>query len=64
VFGTPSAVMYSSDVVRRGRALTEDRFYNDTDEAFQILGGSRDFGFVHHVLSFTATAGSITNNEA
>jgi glycosyltransferase involved in cell wall biosynthesis len=54
LFGTPSTVMYSSDVVR-ARApnfFPEDRFYNDTDAAFQILV-EHDFGFVHQVLSFT-----------
>lgn len=54
LFGTPSTVMYSSDVVR-ARAphfYPEDRFYSDTDAAFQILA-DHDFGFVHQVLTFT-----------
>jgi glycosyltransferase involved in cell wall biosynthesis len=54
LFGTPSTVMYASDVVR-ARAphfYPEDRFYFDTDVAFQILA-DHDFGFVHQVLTFT-----------
>lgn len=54
MFGTPSTVMYSSKVVR-ARAphfYPEDRFYSDTDAAFQILE-DHDFGFVHQVLTFT-----------
>jgi glycosyltransferase involved in cell wall biosynthesis len=65
LFGTPSTVMYSSDVVRARapRFYPEDRFYHDTDAAFQILV-DHDFGFVHQVLSFTRyQPGSITHNE-
>jgi glycosyltransferase involved in cell wall biosynthesis len=64
LFGTPSTVMYASDVVRSRapRFYPEDRFYSDTDAAFQILV-ERDFGFVHQILSFTRyQAGSITHN--
>lgn len=64
LFGTPSTVMYASDVVRSRapRFYPEDRFYSDTDAAFQILV-DRDFGFVHQILSFTRyQAGSITHN--
>jgi glycosyltransferase involved in cell wall biosynthesis len=65
LFGTPSTVMYSSDVVR-ARAphfYPEDRFYHDTDAAFQILV-DHDFGFVHQVLTFTRyQPDSITHNE-
>lgn len=64
VFGTPSTVMYASDVVR-SRAphfFPEDRFYADTDAAFQIMA-DRDFGFVHQVLTFTRyQEGSITHD--
>jgi glycosyltransferase involved in cell wall biosynthesis len=54
MFGTPSTVMYSSDVVRARapRFYPEDRFYFDTDTVFQILA-DHDFGFVHQVLTFT-----------
>lgn len=65
LFGTPSTVMYSSDIVR-ARAphfYPEDRFYHDTDAAFQILV-DHDFGFVHQVLTFTRyQPASITYNE-
>jgi glycosyltransferase involved in cell wall biosynthesis len=65
LFGTPSTVMYSSGVVR-ARApcfYPEDRFYRDTDAAFQILQ-DHDFGFVHQVLTFTRyQSGSITHDE-
>lgn len=64
LFGTPSTVMYASDVVR-ARApqfYPEDRFYNDTDAAFQILE-HRDFAFAHQILTFTRyQPGSITHN--
>ena len=64
LFGTPSTVMYASDIVRARapRFYPEDRFYNDTDAAFQILE-HRDFAFAHQVLTFTRyQAGSITHN--
>ena len=65
LFGTPSTVMYSSAVVR-ARAphfYPEDRFYHDTDAAFQILV-DHDFGFVHQILTFTRyQPASITYNE-
>lgn len=64
LFGTPSTLMYSSDVVRARapRFYPEDRFYFDTDVAFQILV-DHDFGFVHQVLTFTRyQPGSITHN--
>lgn len=66
LFGTPSTVMYSSDVIR-ARAPSfypEDRFYFDTDAAFQI-SVDHDFGFVHQILTFTRyQPGSITHNES
>jgi hypothetical protein len=57
--------MYSSDVVRARapRFYPEDRFYSDTDAAFQILV-DHDFGFVHQVLTFTRRQpGSIMYDE-
>jgi glycosyltransferase involved in cell wall biosynthesis len=64
VFGTPSTVMYASDVVR-ARAphfFPEDRFYFDTDAVFQILA-DRDLAFVHQILTFSRyQPGSITHN--
>ena len=65
LFGTPSTVMYSSDVVR-ARAphfYPEDRFFHDTDAAFQIMF-DHDLGFVHQVLTFTRfQPNSVTYNE-
>jgi glycosyltransferase involved in cell wall biosynthesis len=64
LFGTPSTVMYASDVVRSRAPIffPEDRFYFDTDAAFQILA-DRDFGFVHQILTFSRyQPGSITFN--
>jgi glycosyltransferase involved in cell wall biosynthesis len=66
LFGTPSTVLYTSDVVRARspRFYPEDRFYFDTDAVFQILA-DRDFGFVHQVLTFSRyQPGSITRREA
>jgi glycosyltransferase involved in cell wall biosynthesis len=66
VFGTPSTVMYRSDVVRERSPhfYPEDRFYWDTDAVFRILQ-HRDFGFVHQVLTFTRyQPGSITHRVA
>ena len=62
VLGTPSTVMYRSDVVRARspQFYPEDRFYHDTETAFQILA-EHDFGFVHQVLSYSRyQPGSIT----
>jgi hypothetical protein len=52
VFGTPTSILYRSDLVR-----AQDAFYPnpsaeaDTSACFQCLRGS-DFGFVHQVLSY------------
>ena len=62
VFGTPSTVMYRSDVVRARSPYfyPEDRFYFDTEAVFQILE-DHDFGFVHQILSWSRyQPGSIT----
>jgi glycosyltransferase involved in cell wall biosynthesis len=51
-FGSPSAVLYRSDLVR-----AREHFYDpgclhaDTDVAYDLLR-DRDFGFVHQVLSY------------
>jgi glycosyltransferase involved in cell wall biosynthesis len=53
VFGSPTSVLYRSDIVR-----SRDAFYNETnlhadaEVCFEFLG-DRDFGFVHQVLTFT-----------
>jgi hypothetical protein len=65
LFGTPSAVLYRSSIVR-SRAphfYPEDRYYFDTDVAFRILDG-RNFGFVHQVLTYSRfQEESITHRE-
>ena len=53
LFGSPTTVMYRSDLVRTRRPFfTEGRLNDDTEACYEIL---RDwnFGFVHQILSFT-----------
>ena len=53
LFGTPSTVMYRSDIVRAGKPFFRpDRVFFDTDTAFELLQ-HHDFGFVHQLLSFS-----------
>jgi|SoiMethySBSTD1v2_1073268.scaffolds.fasta_scaffold28220_5 glycosyltransferase involved in cell wall biosynthesis len=53
LFGTPSTVLYTSDVVRKNKPFFQDgHIHEDTEIAFRILE-KHDFGFVHQVLSFT-----------
>jgi glycosyltransferase involved in cell wall biosynthesis len=61
LFGTPTTVMYRSDVVRaRKPFFRPDRIFVDTDAVFDILR-DHDFGFAHQVLAFCRgeRAGSI-----
>lgn len=52
VFGSPTAVMYRSSIVRNRRPFyNESRLHEDTDVCIEILH-DWDFGFVHQVLSF------------
>lgn len=52
LFGTPTTVMYRSDIVRsRTPFYEEGRLHEDTEACFEILRSS-DFGFVHQVLSY------------
>jgi glycosyltransferase involved in cell wall biosynthesis len=65
LFGTPSTVLYRSHLVRSRspQFYPEDRFYFDTDVAFQLLV-DHDFGFVHQVLTFSRyQPDSITHKE-
>lgn len=55
VFGSPSSVLFRSDLVR-----SRDHFYNeanshgaDSEACFELLEGC-DFGFVHQVLTFSS----------
>src|SRR4029450_11016956 len=50
--GSPTTVMYRADLVRARRPFyAEGRYHEDTEAAFELLGGC-DFGFVHQVLSY------------
>lgn len=52
VFGSPTAVMYRSSIVRNQEPFyDESLLHEDTEKCMQILEGW-DFGFVHQVLSF------------
>jgi glycosyltransferase involved in cell wall biosynthesis len=55
LYGSPTTVMYRSDVVRaRTPFFPEGTLHADTEVVFQILA-ERDFGFVHQVLCFIRT---------
>lgn len=52
-FGTPTAVLYRSNVVRSVEAFfNESNLHADMEVFFQVLRDS-DFGFVHQVLTFS-----------
>jgi glycosyltransferase involved in cell wall biosynthesis len=52
VFGTPTAVLYRSDIVRTRHAFhNESNLHGDSEACFEFLG-HQDFGFVHQVLTF------------
>jgi glycosyltransferase involved in cell wall biosynthesis len=53
VFGSPTAVLYRSSIVREQRPFYDDSLlHEDTEKCLQILG-EWDFAFVHQVLSFS-----------
>ena len=53
VFGSPTAVLYRSCMVREQRPFYDEaRLHEDTEKCLQILT-QWDFGFVHQVLSFS-----------
>jgi glycosyltransferase involved in cell wall biosynthesis len=53
LFGSPTTVLYRSDVVRSRTPFFElGRFHEDTEALFDVLY-NREFGFVHKVLSFS-----------
>lgn len=53
VFGTPTTVLYRSEIVRMNSPFYDDRtFFDDSDLCYRILR-SWNFGFVHDVLSFS-----------
>jgi hypothetical protein len=54
LFGSPSSVMYRSDLVRaRPEFYPLDNPFQSDQEACLILLGQSDLGFVHQVLTFT-----------
>ena len=53
VFGSPTAVMYRSSIVKKGEPFYDPaQLHEDTDKCLQILT-DWDFGFVHQVLTFS-----------
>jgi len=63
LFGSPTTVMYRSDLVRSREPFYEvGRLHEDTEACFELLSGC-DFGFVHQVLSYRSVdAASITGS--
>ncbi len=52
-FGTPTTVLYRSDVVRNNSPFYDERtFFDDADACYRILQ-SWNFGFIHQILSFS-----------
>jgi glycosyltransferase involved in cell wall biosynthesis len=52
VFGTPTSVLYRSDIVRSRHAFfNESNIHSDLEACFEFLG-DHDFGFVHQILTF------------
>jgi len=52
VFGSPTSILYRSDLIRRSRDFYPgDNPHADTTACYQVLK-SCDFGFVHQVLSY------------
>jgi glycosyltransferase involved in cell wall biosynthesis len=63
VFGSPTCVMYRSDLVRaRADFYDEACPLEDADICFELLK-DRDFGFVHQVLTFTRRQADSIHNE-
>lgn len=53
VFGSPTAVMYRSSMVKKGEPFyDETQLHEDTEKCMQLLK-NWDFGFVHQLLSFS-----------
>lgn len=53
VFGSPTSILYRSDIVRnRNPFFNESSLHADTEACYEILQ-TCDFGFVHQVLTFT-----------
>jgi glycosyltransferase involved in cell wall biosynthesis len=57
VFGSPTSVLYRSDIVRSRHAFyNESNIHADAEACLEFLG-HHDFGFVHQVLTFTRLQG-------
>jgi len=53
VFGTPTTVLYRSEIVRKQSEFYDERnFFDDADATYTMLQ-KWNFGFVHQVLSFS-----------
>lgn len=53
VFGSPTSIMFRSDIVRKREPFyAESTHHEDTEACYDILR-DHDFGFVHQVLTFT-----------
>lgn len=65
VFGTPTTVLYRSNLVRcRAAFYNEADIHADTEVCFELLKES-DFAFVHQVLTFTREReGSVSSGAA
>jgi glycosyltransferase involved in cell wall biosynthesis len=65
LFGSPTSVLYRSDLVRERQPFYEEgRLHEDTELCFDVLD-EVDFGFVHQVLSFSrAQPGSIMTSTS
>ena len=62
IFGTPTSVLYRSDIIRRRYAFyNESNLHADSEACLEFLENS-DFGFVHQILSFSRVRdGSLTS---
>jgi glycosyltransferase involved in cell wall biosynthesis len=53
LFGSPTALLFCSDIVRKRTPFFPERSYHpDTEACYEILQYS-DFGFVHQILTFS-----------
>jgi len=60
-FGSPTCVMYRSDLVRRRSPFFQsDRLHEDTELCYDVLREA-DFGFVHKVLAFQRTGNGVSS---
>jgi glycosyltransferase involved in cell wall biosynthesis len=62
VFGTPTSILYRSDLVRsQDPFFNESNLHSDSEKCHELLR-NWDFGFVHQILTFTRVRpGSLTS---